>query len=155
MPDSKLKEIKNLASAITQARGFDIYSVQVLTHLNPITIQVQIKRTDSQDVSLEDCTVFSGPISEAIEESQLLNEPYVLEVSSIGLTDQLKTDKEFKTFRGFPVEITYKDESNSELQKSGLLQERSLNHVHLNIKGRISRIKREDVIGVRLVSPTG
>ncbi len=127
----------------------------MLAHSIPMTMQVQIQHKGGGDVSLDDCALFSKPMSEAIEASNLLQDSYILEISSPGISDHLNTDRDFKTFQGFPVRITYKDNANSELQKSGLLKERSIDHVHLNIKGRISRIKREDVLEVRLISPTG
>ena len=120
-----------------------------------MTMQVQIRHTGGEDVSLEECAIFSAPMGEAIEASQLLNEAYVLEISSPGIADQLHSDRDFQTFQGFPVEVTYRNAQESVLLRAGQLQERSSEHVHLNIKGKISRIPRKDVITVRLTSPTG
>ncbi len=120
-----------------------------------MTIQVQIRHMDGDDVSLEDCASFSSPMGEAIEINKLLNEAYVLEVSSPGIKDNLISDRDFKTFRGFPVKVTFRDNKHSELYQNGLLHERSKDHVHLNIKGKLNRIPRKDVIEVRLTSPTG
>ena len=120
-----------------------------------MTIQVQIRHTDSEDVSLEDCAQFSDPMGQAIETARLFNDAYVLEISSPGLNDQLLTDRDFKTFRGFPVEVTYKDKNQSEKRKTGLLHERSNESLHINIKGRMNCICREDISAVRLISPTG
>ena len=120
-----------------------------------MTLQVQIRQQGGGDVSLEDCAVFSDPLALAIENSGILSNSYVLEVSSPGITEKLSNDRDFKTFRGFPVEVLYKAGNNSSERKTGLLKERSISHVHLNIKGRISQIPREDVLGVRLISPTG
>ncbi len=120
-----------------------------------MTMQVQIRHTDGRDVSLEECASFSGPMGEAIETSQLLNEAYVLEISSPGIDDQLHSDRDFQTFIGFPVEVTFRNDKKSGLLREGQLHERSSEHVHLNIKGKINRIPRKDVIKVRLISPTG
>ena len=120
-----------------------------------MTMQVQIRHLDGSDVSLDDCASFSSPMGEAVETAQLLNEAYVLEVSSPGITDNLLSDRDFETFRGFPVKVTFRDDKNSEFHQSGLLHERSQDHVHLNIKGKLKHIPRKDVIEVRLTSPTG
>ena len=120
-----------------------------------MTMQVQIRHSGGGDVSLEECASFSTPMSEAIETSKLLQEAYILEISSPGINDQLISDRDFQTFRGFPIEVTYRKGQESEILGTGLLLERSADHVHLNIKGKISRIPRKDVIGVRLTSPTG
>ena len=120
-----------------------------------MTMQVQIRHMGGDDVSLDDCARLSGPMSEALEASELLHESYVLEISSPGIGENLISDRDFITFRGFPIEVVQHIESNStEIVKSGLLLERSANHVHLNIKGRIERIPRKEVVTVRLTTTT-
>ncbi|KGG13520.1 hypothetical protein EV05_0175 [Prochlorococcus sp. MIT 0601] len=121
-----------------------------------MNIQVQIKKMScEEEISLEDCVHFSEPMNEAIEQSKLLDNGYVLEISSPGLSDLLETDRDFKTFKGFPIEVRLKDKDNSELLKSGLLHERSKEYLLVNIKGRISKIPRKNIISVQLTSPTG
>ena len=120
-----------------------------------MTLQVQIRQIGNEDVSLDDCANFSKAIGEAIENSQLIQEAYVLEISSQGIKDHLKSDREFKTFRGFPVEVSFSKNNGPEILREGRLLERCNQHVHLNIKGRIDRIPRDEVNFVRLTSPTG
>ena len=118
-----------------------------------MTIQVHIRHMGGKDVSLDDCSSFSGFIGQALESSQLLEQNYVLEVSSPGIGNQLINDRDFETFKGFPVEITVKNESNNEFHHEGLLHKRSIDHVHLNRKGRITLIPRKEVLEVRLTTP--
>ena len=120
-----------------------------------MTIQVQIRQKNGNDVSLEDCAVLSTPLGEEIEQSQLLKDPYVLEISSPGLTDLLETDRDFETFKGFPIEVMYKNTENCQVIKTGLLHQRTSDHLVINIKGKLSRISRNDVITVRHTTPTG
>ncbi len=155
MPHPILSELEILAAETAAENGFDLCGVQIMTHLKPMTMQVQIRRIGGGDVSLEDCACFSGPMGQAIETSEILNEAYVLEISSPGINEQLLSDKDFLTFRGFPVEVSFLDDKNSQHHQKGLLKERSKDHVHLNIKGRMSLIPRKDVTEVRLISPTG
>ncbi len=115
-------------------------------------MQVQIRHHGGNDVSLDDCARFSQPMGEAIEASQLFTEAYVLEISSPGIGEVLISERDFVTFRGFPIEVVQRREGISEILKTGLLLERSTNHVHLNIKGRIERIPREEVVKVRLTT---
>ncbi len=120
-----------------------------------MNIQVQIRQPKQGDVSLDDCARFSEPMSEAIDSSKLVSESYVLEISSPGIEEHLVSDRDFQTFRGFPVEVTYLDSVNTEKNQTGLLLKRSADHVLLNIKGKMSRIPRDSVTSVRLTSPTG
>jgi len=118
-------------------------------------MNVCIRHKKGGDVSLDDCASFNTPMSEALEASNLFADDYILEISSPGIGDYLLVDRDYKTFKGFPVEVTFKDEGNSELRKVGLLSARSSEHVQLNIKGKMNRIPRENVIGVRLTTQSG
>ena len=155
MPHPDLTELETIASRTAIENGFDLCGVQIFTHQNPMTMQVQIRHADGADVSLDECASFSSPMSEAIETSKIINSAYVLEISSPGITENLLNDRDFQTFRGFPVEVTYLKNEDSKTNKIGLLHERSKDHVLLNIKGKINRIPRSDVIGVRLTTATG
>ena len=120
----------------------------------PMTFQVQIRQKSGDDVSLDDCASFSRPMEEALEASELIKDPYVLEISSQGISEDLHTDREFLTFHGFPVEVKFTSKNSPEIESTGLLHKRSRTHVLLNIKGQIKKIPREDVIYVRLISPS-
>ena len=135
------------------SKGFALCGIQLLTHMSPMTLEVQIRHSSGADVSLDDCAGFSGVLGDALEASPLLTEAYVLEISSPGIGDQLSSDRDFETFRGFPVEVHYRDIDDSEQRLEGLLLERDADTLQINIRGRIKRIARDCVIGVRLTSP--
>ncbi len=121
----------------------------------PMTMQIHIRLQGGGDVSLDDCARFSKPMQEALEASEQFQDNYVLEISSPGVGVNLISDRDFDSFRGFPVEVCYQEKNGSEIYKEGLLHERSLEHVHLNVKGRIDRIPRNEVITVRLTNAKG
>ena len=148
------KNIEQIAASIAAIEGYQVVGLRLIDQIKPMTIQVQICLKGGGDVSLQDCTRLSKPIGEGIEKAKLLDIPYVLEISSPGLNDILKTDKEFETFKGFPIEVSKKDKTDSNVIESGLLHTRSKEHLLINVKGKISKIPRELVMQVRLVSPT-
>ena len=155
MSNQLVTELENLASNTAADKGLELVGFSLKANKNPLTIQVQIRHKDGKDVSLEDCAQFSKPMAEAIEISILLDSPHVLEISSPGLSDVLQTDREYQTFQGFPIDVLFINKENSKILKSGLLHKRTEEHLLINIKGRISKIPRKDVITVRLASPTG
>ena len=118
-----------------------------------MTLEVQIRHSSGGDISLDDCAGFSRLFGEALEDSSLLTEAYVLEISSPGIGEQLCTDRDFQTFRGFPVEVIHRSKDDSERRLEGLLLERNEETLQINIQGRIKRISRENVIDVRLTTP--
>ncbi len=101
-------------------------------------------------MTLEACATLSGPLGEALEGAELLDSAYVLEVSSPGLSDLLETDRDFTSFRGFPVDVTLRPEGTGATQKSGLLLGRSEDSVAINMRGRTVKLPRDAVVEVRL-----
>ena len=149
-------DIKNIAQKTALDRGFQLVGLDLNTHLNPMTIQLQIRPKGGGDVSLDDCALLSSPISDAFDNSQLLNKPYVLEISSPGINDLLENDRDFQTFKGFPVEVILNDDNQStKLKKTGLLHEKSKEHLKLNLKGKISIFPIKSIIQVKLINPKG
>ena len=153
MPHPLLPDLKTLATDVATSKGFALCGIQLLTHMSPMTLEVQIRHSSGADVSLDDCAGFSGVLGDAIEASTLLTDAYVLEISSPGISDQLSSDRDFETFRGFPVEVHHRDDDNIEQRLEGLLLERDADMLQINIRGRIKRIPLDFVIGVRLTSP--
>ena len=155
LPHPLLPDLTSLAKATAESHGFSLVNAQVLTHLQPMTLQLQIRRSNGDDVSLDDCAGFSAPMGEAIEASALLAEAYVLEISSPGIGDRLQSDRDFQTFRSYPVDVVHQDDEGREQRLSGTLLERTEDHVQINMRGRVKRIPRDSVISVELTSPTG
>ena len=52
------------------------------------------------------------------------------------------------------MEVTHRDSNDAEHRLDGLLLERDEENLQINIRGRIKRIPRDQVIGVRLTSPS-
>ena len=153
MPHPLLPDLETLATKVAASKGFALCGIQLLTHMSPMTLEVQIRHISGADVSLDDCAGFSGVLGDAIEASALLPDAYVLEISSPGIGDQLSSDRDFETFRGFPVEVHHRDKDDSEQRLEGLLLERDADKLQINIRGRIKRIARDCVIGGRLTRP--
>jgi len=128
----------------------------MFTHLNPLSIQVNIRhKNPDKKVTLDDCSILSQYIDEAIQCSSILDQPFTLQISSEGISDFLTEERDFKTFKGFPIEVTYQDSKKIEQQTNGLLLKRTHNDLQINQKGKILRIPVEDIIQVRLTTPSG
>ena len=153
LPHPLLPELETLASSAASDQGFELCGIQLLTHLAQMTLEVHIRRSNGVDVNLDDCACFSGTLGEALESAQLLTEAYVLEISSPGIGETLSSDRDFQTFRGFPVEVVHRDGDDTEQRLEGLLLERDEDTLQINIRGRIKRLPRDHVLSVRLTSP--
>jgi len=155
LPHPLTADLERLASQVAADAGYQLCGLQLLTHRIPMTLQVQLRLADGGDVSLDNCASFSPVLGDALEASGLLEEAYVLEISSPGISEELSNDRDFRSFRGFPVCVRVRDpKTGAEAEREGLLLERDDTSVHLNVRGRTVRLPRPDVISVRLITPS-
>ena len=148
------KEFKSnleiLLQEVAKKSDLEIYSLNLLTNQNPIIIKIFIKKANEEDVTLDDCSKFNNPASAVIENSNLLKCSYVLEISSQGVSDELTSERDFKTFKGFPVNVEL-NQKNSQIKfLNGLLYEKSKDYLAINIKGKIKKIPFNEVLKVSL-----
>ena len=147
--ENKVK-LESLLTNVAILWDFEICNLSIKTNQNPIVIEITIKKTNGDDISLDDCALFNTPASDEIEKSNLLNCSYVLEISSQGVSDELTSERDFKTFKGFPVNVEL-NQKNSKIQfLSGLLYEKSKDYLAINIKGKIKKIPFDEVLKISL-----
>ena len=143
-------KLEFLLEKVANERDLEIYSLNIQTNQNPIVVKITIKKTNGDDISLDDCALFNNPAYEEIEKSNLLNCSYVLEISSQGVSDELTSDRDFKTFKGFPVNVQLNQKNSKKKFLSGLLYEKSKDYLAINIKGKIKKIPFDEVQKISL-----
>ena len=150
------KEFKNklekLISKLSRQYNFELFSLNILTNTNPKTIQINITKKDKSDITIEDCSNFNDPVKAAIDSSGILNSSYILEISSQGVSDELTSERDFMTFKGFPINVELKQEGSKVKFLNGLLFEKSKDYLTINIKGKIKKIPIIEVLSVSLAT---
>ena len=142
--------LESLLQGVAKEYNLKIHSLDILTNQNPIIIKIIICKTNNDDITLDDCSRFNNPATNVIENSNLLNCSYVLEISSQGVSDELTSERDFKTFKGFPVNVEL-NQKNSQIKfLNGLLYEKSKDYLAINIKGKIKKIPFNEVLKVSL-----
>ncbi len=92
----------------------------------------------------------SHALEAALDEANLIPDPYVLEVSSPGISRSLTTDREFISFKGFAVIVSTSEPYEGHKTWNGNLVRRDDDAVHLSQKGRAIAIPRLLVSQVQL-----
>ena len=147
--ENKIK-LESLLKKVADIWGFQICSLNLQTHQNPIVIEIIIRKTNGDDISLDDCALFNTPAAEEIYNSNLFNCSYVLEISSQGGSDELTSERDFKTFKGFPVNVELNQRNSKIKFLNGLLYEKSKDYLAINIKGKIKKIPFDEVLKISL-----
>ena len=150
MNKANKSKLEALLKKVANERDLEICGLNIQTNQNPIVIEITIKKNNGDDISLDDCASFNTPASDEIEKSNLLNCSYVLEISSQGVSDELTSERDFKTFKGFPVNVELNQKDSESKSLNGLLYEKSKDYLAINIKGRIKKIPLDEVLKISL-----
>jgi len=143
-------KLEALLEKVAYERDLEIYDLNIQTNQNPIVIEIIIRKTNGDDISLDDCALLNTPASDEIEKSNLFNCSYVLEISSQGVSDELTSERDFKTFKGFPVNVELNQKNSKIKFLNGLLYEKSKDFLAINIKGKIKKIPFDEVLKISL-----
>ena len=144
------EKLEIILKKVAREHSFEICNFNFKTDKKPIKLKFSIKNTNGKDISIEDCSRFNNPVFEKIENSNLLNCSYVLEISSQGVSDELTSERDFKTFKGFPVNVELNQKNSKIKSLNGLLYEKSKDYLAINIKGKIKKIPFDEVLKISL-----
>ncbi len=142
--------LESLLQGVAKKFNLKIYSLNLLTNQNPIIVKITICNISGNDITLDDCSRFNNPAATVIENSNLLKCSYVLEISSQGVSNELTSERDFKTFKGFPVNVELNHKNSQIKFLNGLLYEKSKDYLAINIKGKIKKIPFDEVLKVSL-----
>lgn len=146
-----IPQIIALATPLAEPLGLEVVGAVFHTNHSPPVLRVDIRNLQD-DTSLNDCEHFSRILEASLDAQEIIPDAYVLEISSPGISGVLTTDREFISFKGFPVTISTSEPFAGHKELTGKLIRRDEKAVYLNLKGRIQAIPRELILKVQLVS---
>ncbi|MBF2005586.1 ribosome maturation factor RimP [Chlorogloeopsis fritschii PCC 9212] len=142
-------QILDLATPVAEELGLEVVGVIFHTNQRPPVLRVDI-RNPHQDTGLDDCERMSRALEATLDAAEVIPDTYVLEVSSPGISRQLTTDREFVSFKGFPVIVSTSPAYEGQQEWTGQLIRRDETTVYLNQKGRAIAIPRIQITKVWL-----
>ncbi|MBD1850666.1 ribosome maturation factor RimP [Leptolyngbya sp. FACHB-711] len=142
--------ILELASPVAADLGLEVVGAVFQTNQSPPVLRVDVRNLQA-DTSLNDCERMSRALEAALDASSIIPDAYVLEISSPGISRSLTSDREFISFKGFPVLVTTTEPYSGHINWTGRLVRRDEEAVRLNRKGRTIAIPRHLVSQVQLV----
>jgi ribosome maturation factor RimP len=142
-------QIIDLAIPVAKELGLEVVGVVFHTNQSPPVLRVDI-RNPQQDTGLDDCERMSRALEATLDATEIIPDAYVLEISSPGISRQLTTDREFISFKGFPVIVSTSPPYEGQQEWTGQLIRRDETSIYINQKGRAIAIPRDQVTKVRL-----
>ncbi|MCD6180833.1 MAG: ribosome maturation factor RimP [Candidatus Cloacimonetes bacterium] len=116
-----IKRIEEIAQDACSTSGVALYDVEMKTAAKGLVIIVYITRING--VTVEDCRTVSKKISAVLDEEDLIESRYFLEVSSPGLERDLKLKKQYKSAINETTKISFHNDDGKTVTVIGILRE--------------------------------
>jgi ribosome maturation factor RimP len=148
-----IPQITDIATPIADNLGLEVVEIEFLTNQNPPVLRVEV-RNPEDDTSVNDCEQMSRTLEVELDLAEVIPNAYVLEVSSPGISEQLTRDREYISFKGFPVLVITDPPYKGKQKWQGTLNRRDETTVYINQKGRLIKIPRNLIQIVQLDTPS-
>jgi len=145
-----IPQVLDLATPVAERLGLDVVDAVFQTNHSPPVLRIDVRNCQQEDTSLNDCEQMSQALATVLDETDLIPEAYVLEISSPGISTLLTSDRDFSVFKGFVVEVKLTEAFKKRQVWVGQLLNRDDTHIHLSRKGKPTKLPRELVDTVQL-----
>ena len=144
------KYCESLVTPIIKDNNFELVDVEYVKEGSDYYLRVFADKEGG--INIDDCVLISRALEEKLDAEDKIEEAYILEVSSPGLTRPLKKDKDFKRSIGKLVEVKLYRAINGVKEISGYLESYSENEISLVDENSDETIvlKRCDISIIRL-----
>ena len=141
--------IEKLAQPIAEKLNLNIVNIIFETNKNPANLRINIENL-SGDTNLENCENMSRLLEESLDQENIIPSAYTLEISSPGISNNLTIERDFISFKGFPIVVETHTVFKKKTKWQGKLQGRDEQSVYVNCKGKIVAIPRNIISKVEL-----
>ncbi len=105
---------KVIREVIDNANTHDLVELKIMHHGKSMRLQVFVDSDNG--VTLGECVKFSRSIDREIEEQEIIEGPYTIEVSSPGIDRPIRTEKEFQRKLGRTIAVDFIDTKRKRLR---------------------------------------
>lgn len=143
-------EVEKILSSYLLEKGLRIYDVVFVKEGQDKVLRVFIDRAGGL-VSIDECEEVSRYLSDELDRMDLIEEAYILEVSSPGIERQLKYDWHFKENEGKKVQVKVFKKVNDLKLLVGTLKEGSeKGDVVILVDEKEINIERTNIVDVKV-----
>ena len=139
---------EELLQHILEEGDYELWDVEYVKEGSDYYLRVYIDRDGG--VTIDDCVTVTRALNERLDEDDYIEDAYILEVSSPGLTRRLKKDKELRRSIGRLVRVKlYKAETGAK-EYIGRLRDFNDTVLTVDIDGNDTDFSRNNISSIRL-----
>lgn len=148
---AKLEEkVEKLISDKVTSLGYELYDVEYAKEGKNHYMRIFIDRPEG--INIEDCEKVSNEINPLIDEANLVQDQYFLEVSSTGVERILRKDKHLKQNIGSEILVKlFQKSENGKKEEQGILQEFDEETITLSQEESTLLINRKNIAQIKTV----
>lgn len=142
------KLVEQMLEPILLQNNYELVDVEYVKEVGTWYLRVYIDKDGG--VTIDDCEIVSRALDVELDKKDPIKDPYILEVSSPGLSRPLKKDKDFARSIGKAVEIKLYKAMNNEREFLGTLESFDANQVVISSETGQITFNRKDIALIRL-----
>ncbi len=151
LDEMKTTQLRSLAEAVVKDNFLELFDFKVRPQGKKLVLTVVLDKK-SGPVSLDECTAVSRDLEKKLDELDLIETSYLLEVSSPGLDRPLRSVEDCERFKGRRAQMTLAEPLEGQLSLEGRLGEVKEGKVEITIgKERTLRVPFSMVKNAKLV----
>ncbi len=126
--------------------GFELYEVEYSKKQNGMNLTLFITKKDNSAVNIQDCELVHRTVDPILDNLNPTNDqPYYLNVSSLGLDRPVKTNKDFARMVGEELEVKLFKKVKEQKQFVGILKDFSDQTISLQVENNLLQIERNNI----------
>lgn len=145
-----VKEVEKILTPYLESKGLRVYDIVFVKESKEKVLRTFIDKKDGL-VTIDDCEEVSRWLSDELDRINLIDEAYILEVSSPGIERQLKYDWHFDESIGKKVQVKlFKKVNDTKLLIGELVSGSEKGDLKLIVDNQETVIEKANIIDVKI-----
>ena len=140
--------VEELVMPIIEEGNFELVDVEYVKEGANWYLRVYADKEGG--INIDDCVTISRALEAVLDEKDVIEDAYILEVSSPGLGRQLKKDRDYKRSLGEEIEFKLYKARNKQKEFEGILKDFDENTFTITLDNEDVVFDRKDVAMMRL-----
>ena len=146
--DTYVARTEKFLEALSKELAFEVVDVEFVKEASEHYLRVYCDKEGG--ITIDDCVEISRAVSDWLDETDFIDESYILEVSSPGLGRTLKKDKDFLRELGKGVEVKLYKAIDKRKDFSGILKSFDDENIVIEENSKDICFLRKDIALIRL-----
>jgi len=144
-----IDDIQKVVEPTINSLGFELVDIDFKREQQGMVLRFYIDRVDGK-ITLDDCAKISERISFLLDKADIIQERYVLEVSSPGICRRLKKESDFEKYKGSRVSLKVYQPIQAQKNFVGVIESVKSGKLLLNVNSKIVEIEIPNIAKANL-----